>query len=172
MTNQFFPQPGDAVFAFTHTSYGRLIRFGQALRWWKWRKWNHMAIVDEVNADGQIWVIQMARYCERVKIEDVAPGGHVKIVPMPEDLDRNRVMKYARSCLGTRYGFLTIFSIAVNLVTIKQIRIDIRRDDTLICSAFVARSWEHGGWNCKTDPFQISPAEFDMVLNQDGKLIY
>jgi len=171
-TNLQPPQHGDAVFAHTSNFYGWIIRLGQAIRWWKYRSWNHMAYVDSVDEDGQVWVLQMARRCERVKIEDVAPKGHVKIIPCPSDVNREMATKYARNLIGTKYGVLTIVSIAINLFMPDKLRLDIRQDDTLICSGFVARAWEHGGWNCPVDPFQITPAEFDKLLGGGGTKIY
>lgn len=164
-------QPGDAIFARTNNFYGFIIRFGQAIRWWKYRKWNHMAIVDEISADGQIWVIQMAKHGEKVRIEEVAPKGILKWAPLPEGLDRNRVVEYARKKVGIDYGVMTIISIAINLLLPRQFNLDIRSDDTLICSALVARAWEHGGWDCPTDPFEITPAEFDQALGGGGTKI-
>jgi hypothetical protein len=161
----FTPQPGDIGFAWTQNPYGALIRFAQALRWWNWRKWNHMFVVQEIDETGQIWVLQMARRCERVRIEDVAPKGHVKIVQCPDDLDRDRVMAWANKRVGTKYGVLTIVSIAFNLCLPNSLRVDIHKEDTLICSTFAARAWEHGGWDCPTDPFQIIPAEYDRLVD-------
>jgi hypothetical protein len=152
--------------------YGSMIRFGQAIRWWKYRSWNHMAIVDSVDEDGTIWCIQMARRCERVKIQDVAPGGHVKIIACPDNVNRAEAIDYARKQLGTKYGVLTIVSIAINIILPSFFRFDIRRADTLICSALVARSWEHGSFDCPVDPFDITPAEFDGILGGGGTLIY
>jgi hypothetical protein len=166
------PQHGDAVFAHTNNTYGWVIRLGQAIRWWKYRSWNHMAYVDSVDEDGQIWVLQMARRCERVKIEDVAPKGHVKIIHCPPEVNREMATNYARNLIGTKYGVLTIVSVAINLLMPNPLRLDIRQDDTLICSGFVARAWEHGGWNCPVDPFQITPAEFDKILGGGGTQIY
>ena len=171
-TNLQLPQHGDAVFAHTSNAYGWVIRLGQAVRWWKYRSWNHMAYVDSVDENGQVWVLQMARRCERVKIQDVAPKGHVKIIPCPPEVNREMATKYARNLIGTKYGVLTIVSIAVNLFMPNPLRLDIRQDDTLICSGFVARAWEHGGWNCPVDPFQITPAEFDKILGGGGTQIY
>ena len=170
--NNYIPQPGDAVFAHTHNPYGAMIRFAQAVRWWKYRSWNHMAIVESVDANGQVWVIQMARRCERVRIEDVAPGGHVKVIPCPKTVNCEEAVAYAQRQLGTKYGVLTIFSIAINIMLPAFFRFDIRIADTLICSALVARSWEHGSWDCPTDPFDITPAEFDGVLGGGGVQIY
>ena len=168
MKSSIYINPGDAVFAHTRTLYGFIIRFGQALRWWKSHKWNHMAIVDEIDENGQVWVIQMARKGERVRIEEVAPGGTLKILPMPRELNVEEILEYARKQIGTDYGVLTIISIALNLCLPQFLNLDIRRAKTLICSALVARAWEHGGWDCPVDPFQITPAEFSELFNSNG----
>jgi hypothetical protein len=165
-------QPGDAVFAHTKNFYGLMIRVAQALRWWKYREWNHMAIVDSVDEDGTVWVLQMARRCERVKLEEVAPGGHLKWVACPENLDKSRIMEYAREQIGTKYGILTIVSIAINLLLPEAISFDIHKENTLICSGFVMRSWEHGGFDCPVNPFSITPAECDELLGGGGTPIF
>ena len=161
-------KPGDAVLADTKGAYGRLIQFGQAIRWSKHRHWHHAAIVVEIDANGQVWCIQMARRCERVKLEDIAPGRPLKVVPCPDGVNNNEAVEYAKKQLGTKYGVATILSIAFNILTPNPIRIDFRRGETLICSALVARSWEHGSWNCPVDPFQISPAQLDELAGENG----
>ena len=164
-------QPGDAIYARTHNIYGFMIRIAQALRWWKGRDWNHTAIVDHIDADGQIWVNQMARRCEQVKIEEVAPGGKLKWVPMPESLDRERVLTWARKRLGIHYGYMTIVSIAFNLLLPERISIDVHIENTLICSAYVTRAWEHGGFDCPVNPMNITPAELDLIQGGGGVII-
>lgn len=161
-------KPGDAVLAYTSGAYGRLIQLGQAIRWRTHRKWHHAAIVVEVEASGQVWCVQMARRCERVKLQDIAPGRPLKIVPIPENVNAEEAVSYANRQIGTKYGVSTIFSIAFNILTPESIRIDFRHTGTLICSALVARSWEHGNWDCPTDPFQISPAQIDVFLGENG----
>jgi hypothetical protein len=162
-------RPGDAVFAHTRNLYGAVIRFGQALRWWKYRSWNHMAIVSKIDDDGQIWVIQMARRCEEVRLEEVAPGGKLKFVATPEEVSRISAVEYAYRKLGTKYGVLTIFSIAINLALPKQVIFDVHSAGTMICSALVAKAWEHGDWDCPTDSGQITPAEFDAAIGGGGE---
>jgi hypothetical protein len=165
-------QIGDAVLANTKGAYGRLIQFGQAIRWKKHRQWHHSAIVVRIDPSGQIWCVQMARRGELVKIENIAPGRPLKIVPCPEHVDRDRAVAYAMTLVGIKYGILTIISIAFNILTPQPIRIDLRRDETLICSAAVARSWEHGGWYCPGDPFQISPAQIDEYVGARGWIFH
>lgn len=167
MTNPTL-QIGDAILADTQGAYGRLIQFGQRLHWGKHSKWHHAAIVVKIDPDGQVWVVQMARRGELVKIEDVAPGRPLKVIPCPKGVNREEAVAYAMTLIGIKYGILTIVSIAFNLFTPDPIRFDIRHDGTLICSAAVARSWEHGSWNCKVDPFQVTPAQLDEFLGDTG----
>jgi hypothetical protein len=168
----YIPKPGDAVFAETSTLYGKLIRAAQALRWWQGHSWNHMAIVSKVDSDGQVWCIQMVKQCSLVKIEDVAKNGHVKIVPIPADLDAQRAVAYAYLQLGIDYGVATIVSLAINLALPRFLNFDFTRPGTLICSGLVARSWEHGGFVCPVDPFQITPGQLDQLLGGGGTPVY
>lgn len=164
-------KPGDAIFAKTNNFYGTMIRAAQATRWWQGHAKNHMAIVVKVDPNGQIWVVQMARHGELVKLEDVAPNGELWWTPMPNELDRQRAVDYAMGKVGEDYGVLTIFSIGLNLMLPDFMIFDIRREGTLICSALVARCWEHGGWNCPVDPFQITPGQFWEVIGRVGTQI-
>lgn len=146
-----------------------LIRFGQWLRpsWRAHRKWNHAAVIVEVGGP-EIMVVQMGAHGELVPISEVAPGGHYRINKAPPGICRKRVVKFAREQIGVDYSVAAIFSIALNLVTPKWVAFDFRRGPSaLICSALVARSWEHGGWSCPSDPFQITPAELAMYTEGD-----
>lgn len=161
-------QPGDCVLADTRGAYGRLIQFGQALRWKRHSRWHHGAIVTQIDPDGQVWCVQMAKHGEKVKIEEIAPGRPLKIIPCPKGVDRKKSVDYANKIVGTDYGILTIVSIAITILTPGAFRIDFRHEGTLICSAAVARSWEHGGWDCPVDPFSITPAQIDELLGDTG----
>lgn len=164
-------QAGDIVLANTKGAYGRLIQFGQAIRWGQHSRWHHAALVVEVDTEGTVWVVQMARRGEKVRLQDVAPGRPLKIIPCPDGVDRQRAIDFANRCIGIKYGVLTIISIAFNILTPRPIRLDLRRDETLICSAMVARALEHGGWWCPGDPFQISPAQIDLALGANGSVL-
>ena len=170
MTNPAI-KPGDIILADTKGAYGRLIQFGESIRWKQSSRWHHSALVTEVDANGQIWVVQMARRGERVRLENVAPGRTLKVIPCPDNVDTQRVVNFANRVIGTKYGILTIISIAFNILTPSEIRLDIHRNGTLICSAAVARALEHGGWWCPVDPFQITPAQIDQFLGANGWII-
>jgi len=167
MTNPTI-QPGDCILADTKGLYGRVIQFGQAIKWAKHRRWHHAAIVVEVDSEGTVWCVQMARHGERSKLQDIAPGRPLKVVPCPPGVNRNMAIAYANTLVGVDYGIMTIFSIAINVLTPGSLRIDFRMDGTLICSAAVARSWEHGGWVCPMDPFSITPAQIDQICGASG----
>jgi len=63
------------------------------------------------------------------------------------------------------YGFLTILSIAVTLLSPRFLRVDFRRQGTLICSALVALSLHAGGWLARVgDFYQVSPGSLEQLL--------
>ena len=159
------PQPGDLVLAHNKGAFATLIRFGQWLRpsWRKYKKWNHAAMV--VNTTSGIKCVQMGRVGQTCWLEDVAPQGYTEIRPCPPNVDRVKAVDYALHQVGVKYSIATIFSIALNLITPSWLRFDFRRHGTaLICSALVARAWEHGGWDVPGgyDPFQVTPCQLAM----------
>lgn len=155
------PYPGCvALFTTAHGFFPRAIQLSQWLRWKKgWRR-NHAALVAEV-VDRHIFIVQMEWHCEKVRLDDLE---NVAFFQPPRGTDVVKAVAYAESKIGIKYGVLTIVSIFLTLFSPKAIRVNFRAGghDSLICSALVARAWEHGGWNCDpADPFQITPAELD-----------
>ena len=162
--------PGDLVLAHSKGAFAVLIRFGQWLRpsWRPYKKWNHAAVVVDVGGVGEPLCVQMGRRGQLSPLSDVAPGGYVEIRPMPAGVDRTKAVHYAKEQIGVKYSVAAIFSIALTLLTPKMFHFDFRRKgNSLICSALVARCWEHGGWSCPTDPFQITPAELAKATEGD-----
>ena len=160
------PEAGDLVLAHSKDTFGKLIRFAQWLRpsWRPYKYWNHSALVVS-NINGEITCVQMGRRCVTVTLENVAPGGVTQIRKCPEGVDRVKALDYALRQVGVRYSYLTIVSIALNLLTPKAFRINFRRNGTaLICSALCARSYEHGDWIIpdNSDPFQVTPCQLAM----------
>ena len=166
-------QPGDLVLAHSRGAFAVLIRFGQWLRpsWRPWKRWNHTAIVVGIRTNGKIRCMQMGRRGEIVNIDEVSPKGYYIVRPCPKGVDRVKAVDYALRQNGIKYSVATIFSIALTLLTPKIVAVDFRRrGNALICSALVARSWEHGGWLCPSDPFQITPAELAWITQPKGQL--
>jgi len=156
-------RPGDLVLAHGKGPLSRIIRFGQWLRpsWRPYRYWNHAALV--IGSDGQtIRCVQMGRKCETVTLDEVSPGGEVKIRPCPDGVNRITAIDWALRQVGRRYSWLTIASIAVQLFTPKALDVDFHEaNPSYICSGLVALAWQHGGWEVPDDedPYQVTPAE-------------
>ena len=158
---------GDLVLAHGTGLVSRIIRFGQWLRpsWRPYRYWNHAAIV-VAELDGVVKCVQMARRCEIVTLDQVSPGGKIEVRPIPNGVDRLRAIDWAlqQARASRPYSIITILSIALQILTPKWLDVDFHENrPALICSALVARAWEHGGWDCPTDPFQITPAELARI---------
>lgn len=84
----------------------------------------------------------------RSRLSDVAPDGWYKILRPPAGVEPMRTVAFARGELGDRYGFLTIASIAVNLLPPRWLRwpIRFRTTHTWICSALGMEAVGRGGW--------------------------
>lgn len=158
-------KPGDLVAFETRGLFAWWIRLGQR-RFLKCRNWEytHVAIVEHVDPDGAPWVIQAVRKVDRVFVNAPQPIGYLgipqKVLTAPPGLDRTDVVRFAQSCLGRKYGALSVLSRALNCITPKAIQIDVNRAGRMDCSTFASRAWEHGGlllpW---PDPWQVSPGQ-------------
>jgi hypothetical protein len=77
-----------------------------------------------------------------------------------EGLDREKIVGFVRGEVGVKYGFLTLFAIAVNLYTPWFIHIDFRKDGTWICSAVTEEASRFGGLYRKwPNIYGVSPAQ-------------
>ncbi len=139
---------GDLVFCHGNDFIGRLIRFGEWLRWRKGSKWNHVAILG--HPEGDDWVLIQALGRGVVEAGLLSQVGEHEVVPLPAGTDAAKVLAFARAQIGTKYGFLTAISVAVTILT--PIFINVMRPNTWICSALAGESLRFGGWlhNCPT----------------------
>ena len=165
--------PGD--FILTHSSgiYGRLIRFGEAIRYWGQDKvfahWSHAAIF--VDDDGNI-IEALGGGVQKRNIS-VYRGTEYVVVHLPlttVPLDRDEAVKFAEYCLNDKYGWLTIVSIALCLLTGAKLSFGV--DGQQICSALVARCVERiGEIFSEAEPWHLMPADlakhFDVRLTGD-----
>jgi len=159
------PFPGD--FAFTHgTSWtSRMIRFGEKIRYWgpdeKFTRWNHVAIF--INKEGDI--IEALGGGVQQRNISVYKQTEYHVVHLQNVLDSNRdhEVEFARACLNDHYGWLTIVSIALCLLTGSKIGFGV--DGQEICSALVARCLERTGEIFPTDPWHIMPADLAKYFN-------
>jgi hypothetical protein len=155
--------PGD--FILTHSSglTGRLIRFGQSLRYGgadaKYTRWNHAALIvspegDLIEAVGKgILLTPMSHYrpTERYLVhlgEAIADAR-----------DREQIVKFAEFWREKRprYGFMTIASVAISLVTGWRFIFGI--DGQFICSGLVAGALERSATIFDRTPSNMMPAD-------------
>jgi len=157
------PQAGDIGFAHSNGIMGRAIRFGERIRWGeKPSHWNHAFIVDRVYLadDGHavVTIIQAEPHgvTNDKLIETV--GEYVLVAPQPNH-SRNDILDFARAQVGSRYGFLSIFSLVLDIASPNWWPA-FRRRNSWICSALVAESLRFAGWlHNWGDIYTVTPAQ-------------
>jgi hypothetical protein len=163
-------RPGD--FILTHSSgiYGRLIRFGEAIRYWGadrvFAHWSHAAIF--VNEAGDI--IEALGGGVQQRNISVYHGTEYVVVHLPATttpLDRQQAVEFADFSLNDPYGWLTIVSVALCLLTGAKFSFGV--DGQQICSALVARCIERiGEIFPQCEPWHLTPA--DLAKHFDVRL--
>lgn len=161
--------PGD--FILTHSSglFGRLIRFGESLRYWgedaKYARWNHAALI--ATADG--WLIEaLSHGVVMTPISHYTPTEYFLVHLNDSDADirdRGQAVAYARYCLGEGYGWLTICNIALALLTGCKFTFGI--DGQVICSGLVARCLERTSIIFPGAASNVSPADLAKQFRVD-----
>jgi len=147
---------GDLVFFDSPGEVSALIRLAQRIRW-RGDK-NHVAWLDRQDPDGR-WVVGQAEGRGVTTDKWLELGPNDVVVRLPFATNRDLVLAFARAQVGRRYGFLTIASILVTLLTPGFV--DVMLPNTWICSAVVAESLRFGGWyHSWGDVYQVAPDEF------------
>lgn len=165
---------GDIILTHTRSSFfGKLIRFGQRLRYrgedkpFAW--FNHAAVVI-VGGNGVFLAEALA---DGIKLTD--PDSYHKdwyayvSLDLPED-EREDVYDYAMRTveLNTKYGWLQIIAIALSLITNGRLRFGVAGQN--ICSGFAAETlraagywWERNG-RMESSSF-LTPADLASSFN-------
>jgi uncharacterized protein YycO len=158
------PRPGDFILTHGNEWTSKLIRFGQSLRYRgphaKYTYWNHTALI--VDTKGAI-VEALGTGVALRSIHDYEPTQYTVVRITASEEDRMQAATFARSCVGAEYGWVSIVSIAISLVTGGGFAFAI--DGQLICSGLVARSLERTTAIFKHDPARIMPAELAEVYD-------
>lgn len=160
-------QPGDFILTHSAAIYGRLIRFGEALRYGGKDKvfahWSHAAIV--VDDDGNL-IEALGTGVQKRNIA-VYRGTEYVVVHLPREtvpLDRKEAINFAEFCLNDTYGWLTILNISLCLLTGAKFSFGI--DGQQICSALVARCLERiGEIFPEAEPWHLMPADLAKHFN-------
>ena len=137
-------KPGWVVFAHSDGIAGRLIRFGEMLRWRRGSHWNHAAVLSRYDGE-QWWVIQAD--IRGVNEAPLSSVGQYTIIAPPQGCDPLAVLQFAQEAVRakSKYGLLSILSIAVDIITPNWFP-EVRRDNTWICSGLVGEALRFGGW--------------------------
>lgn len=153
-------EPGD--FILTHASglACTLIRFGQALRFlgrnrpFAW--WSHAALI--VSVDGDL-IEASGTGVQRSHLSKYAATDFqlVRLGTLASAGDRAQIARYAHWALGQDYGWLTIISISLSLLTGGAFTFGF--DGQSICSGLVARALERSDIIFDRSPSHIMPAD-------------
>jgi hypothetical protein len=160
-------QPGDFILTHSSAIYGALIRFGEALRYLGPDKifahWNHAAIF--INDAGDI--IEALGGGVQQRNISVYEGTEYVVVQLPAATtapDRQQAVEFAQFCLSDSYGWFTIVSIGLCLITGAKFGFGV--DGQQICSALVARSIERiGEIFPEAEPWHLTPADLAKHFN-------
>lgn len=152
--------PGSIALFHSKGFLGKLIRFGERIRGKKGTYWNHAGvIIDE--AGNTVEALGHGVMNDELGTRDFTILNPADM----SDLQRAKVVTFAKSCLGDHYGYLTIVSIGVDLVI--RSRFSFRNGKSLICSELAARALEHGSWICpKLDTSHVMPSDLDKWLGK------
>ncbi len=164
-------RPGDFILTHSTGVFGRLIRFGEAFRYRGPDKvfahWSHAAIF----ADESGNIIEALGGGVQKRNISVYDGTEYVVVHLPagtSSVDRQQAVEFAEFCLNDPYGWLTIVSISLCLLTGAKLSFGV--DGQQICSALVARSLERiGGIFIENEPWHLMPA--DLAKHFDVRLV-
>lgn len=164
--------PGDVLLTYTRLSrnpaswFGALIRFGQAIRFRgdrrKYARWNHAVLVVE---DGNI-IEALGRGVVQRKLSDYRGQDYCIAHTFLDARDSRRVCGLASRLVGLRYGFLSIISIAIAIVTGGRLVVDVA--GSYICSELVAESLKRAGYYFQVPASHIMPADLAETFRVDG----
>jgi uncharacterized protein YycO len=158
---------GDFLLTHSRSWTGRLIRFGQAFRYFgrdaKYTRWNHAALF--VNDQGDI-IEALGRGVQLRNISVYRDTEyHVVYLQNVSAEDREEEVSFAYHCLNDKYGFVTIISLALSLFT--GVKFGFGIDGQMICSGLVARSLERTGEIFEQDSWHATPADLAKHFHVD-----
>jgi hypothetical protein len=154
-------KPGDFILTHGNSCFSRVIRVGQGLVFWggkrKYTWWSHAALI--VSKEGDL-IEATGHGVSEAKLEKYAPTEYT-VVRVDDDLasseDRDEIVAYGKWARGQTYGYLTIVSIAVNLLFGGSVSFFV--DGQSICSGLVARALERSRVIFDRSPSHIMPAD-------------
>lgn len=159
--------PGDFILVRGKAFTDRMIQLGQ-----KWRfkgvnsvfgYWTHAAMV--VGIDGQL-IEADPTGVHLANIAKYKPNDYLYVSIYASEEDRKEAVNFAKYCIGQKYGFFTILSIAISLLT--GLKFSFGFDGQEICSGLVARCLERTSVIFQRDSSHLTPADLALSFNVRG----
>jgi hypothetical protein len=160
------PLPGDFILTHGGEFFSRVIQFGQGLRFagkdQPYTYWNHSALI--VSADGAL-IEAFGPGVRRSTLAKYQGTQYTVVHITASDEDRQEVVAFAEHWVGAPYGWATVVSITLSLLTGAKFSFGFAGQ--LICSGLVARALERTRAIFDQEPSHVMPAElakmFDVV---------
>jgi hypothetical protein len=160
------PLPGDFLLTHGTAWTSRLIRFGQRIRYRGKNRpfayWSHAVAV--VSDSGEI-VEALGNGVEKGSISKYLGSDYSYVRIKASKEDRDEMAAFACRQVGNEYGYLTIVSIALALLTSGRLRFGLSGAE--ICSGLVARMLERGVYSW-VDPPSVMPADLARFFDVPG----
>jgi hypothetical protein len=151
-------RPGDFILTHHTTIPAKLIRIGQSIRYHGRLKpysyWNHTAII--IDEDGSL-IEAVGRGVSYGHIRDYEEVEYYLVHTKLNKQSQTQAVEAAKSFLNDAYGWFTILSLTVELLT--GIKIQVTQSNTAICSTVVAMSLWAAGFIFDSNPMQMMPAD-------------
>jgi uncharacterized protein YycO len=158
--------PGDFILVSTKGIFAKCIRTGQFLRYHgkmrTYSHWNHAAMI--IDTDGTI-VEAAGRGVRLSNINEYQASEYYLVSTKLNKQSRDQTVAAAKSFVKDKYGWLTILSIIVQLVT--GIEFQFSFGDSVVCSGLVAMSLWAGGVIFDGNPYQFMPADLASAYDVD-----
>ena len=156
--------PGDFILVETDGIPAKIIRFGQWVRYHgamkKFAKWNHAALI--VSAEGDL-IEARPTDVSRKNISEYTNCPVYVVSTRLNKQSQDQAIAAAESFLNDGYGWLTILSIVLQLLT--GVKFQVSFGNKVICSGLVAMSLWAGGIIFNDNPFQMMPADLAAAFN-------
>ena len=156
--------PGDFILVSTNGIAAKLIRFGQFTRYHgkmkPFSKWNHAAMI--VDENGTI-IEAVGRGVSYGNISEYKDVEYYLVSTKLNKQSRDQAIIACKSFLKDKYGWFTIASISLELLT--GIKLQFSLNNSMICSAVVAQSLWAGGVIFDRNPYQMMPADLASAFN-------
>ncbi len=154
------PRPGDFIVTHGGSFLSKLIRLGESMRVHaddrQYAYWNHAALI--TSPSGNL-VEATSKGVRHGDLTEYTPNDYYLVRIKASDEDRAEVVSFGEwaANVHARYGWLTIASIAVTVLTGCKLTFFI--DGEFICSGLVARAQERTTALFSSDPIHITPAQ-------------